>query len=135
MVKIGIKILFSLLILALGAAASYGVVYYWVYHDVGSSLNANVLKGQLTANQDAGQVQQQLKDLGFSFQSGDFHALNTASSTSYKSSVLNGFEPQKQDQPKDKAFYFYDTSGAAYYVNVKDDNTVDPTSIVPLISE
>ncbi len=135
MLKIGLKILLSVLVMVVGAGVSYGVVYFWVYHDVGSALNANVLKGQLTANQDASKVQDQLKNLGFSFQSGDFHALNTPNSTSYKSSVLNGFEPQKEDAPKDKAFYFYDHAGAAYYVKVKDDNTVDPTSIVPLISE
>ena len=84
------KVLFSILVLVAGAVTGYLVVYFWILNDVGSVLNASVLKGQVISNQEANKVKDQLQALGFSVPESDFHALDTPTSTSYKSNILEG---------------------------------------------
>lgn len=131
------KILFSILILVVGAVSGYLVVYFWILNDVGSVLNASVLKGQVISNQEAKSVKDQLQSLGFSVPDSDFHALDTPSSTSYKSNILEGnqLEPAKEAK-KEKGFYFRDgEDGEAYYVQADEQGKVDPARVTRLIQE
>lgn len=132
------KALFSLLIIIVGAVSGYLVVYFWILNDVGSTLNASVLKGQVISNQEAKSVKEQLINLGFSVPENDFHALDTPSSTSYKSNLLEGNELEKTEaqEKKEKGFYFRnEEDGEAYYVQTDESGKVDPSRITPLIQE
>lgn len=129
------KLFLSLLVLMLGVGIGYGMVYSWVYYDLGSRFSISSFKGQILNEQQSKDVQSQLQNLGFDIDSGDFHSLNNAASSHYKSSVLNSFEPEESEAPKEKGYYFYDKQGGAYYVEIGEDGKVDPGRVTPLLSE
>lgn len=132
------KVLFSVLMLVVGAVTGYLVVYFWILNDVGSVLNASVLKGQVISNQEAKSVKDQLQVLGFSVPDSDFHAMDTPSSTSYKSNILEGneLEPVEGEAKKEKGFYFRDDEdGEAYYVQADETGKIDPSRVTRLIQE
>ena len=118
------KILFGFFVVVIGAVVGYGSVYSYVYYDLGSRFSISALKGQIVSEKQSAEIQQQLKGLGFEIDSSDFHDLNAESSSHYKSSVLNSFEPGKTEAPKEKSFYFYDKNGAAYYCSLDQEGKV-----------
>jgi hypothetical protein len=132
------KVLFSILVLVAGAVTGYLVVYFWILNDFGSVLNASVLKGQVISNQEANKVKDQLQALGFSVPESDFHALDTQTSTSYKSNILEGnqLESAEEEGKKEKGFYFRDSEdGEAYYVQTDNSGNIDPSQVTRLIQE
>lgn len=118
------KIIFGFFVLVIGAVLGYGAVYSYVYYDLGSRFSISALKGQIVSEKQSQEIQQQLEQLGFEIESSDFHDLNAGTASHYKSSVLNSFEPEKTEAPKEKSFYFYDKNGAAYYCTLGQDGKV-----------
>lgn len=129
------KLVFSLFLLVVAAIAGYLAVYYWTFHNFNQVLDVSVLKNQIVANQEASEVKDQLKDLGYSFDDENFHQLNGPSASSYTTDVLGGYEPVPvpEGTETENGYYFYDDQGMAYYFTVNEDSQINPESIIPLM--
>lgn len=129
------KLIFSFFLLAVAAVAGYLIIYYWTFHNFNQILDVSVLKNQITANQEAGEVKDQLKDLGYLFDDENFHQLNGPSASNYTTDVLGGYEPVPvpSESVTESGYYFYDDQGMAYYFTVNEDQQVNPDSIIPLM--
>jgi|CXWL01.1.fsa_nt_gi hypothetical protein len=139
------KLVFSFFLLVVAMVAGYLVVYYWTFNNFGDVLNVNLLKNQIIANQQADEVKNQLKDLGYSFDDTDFHQLNGPSASNYTTDVLGGYEPVPlaEGNPTGQGYYFYNhpedapndpDDEVAYYFMLDENGQVDPESIVPMIN-
>lgn len=130
------KILLGAVVLIMVAVVAYLVTYWMTFNKFTDVFDVSVLKNQIIANQQADEVKDQLKELGYSFEEEEFFRLDDpGESTRYFSDVLGGYEPEKiEDQvPEERGYYFYDKNGQAFFFSVGEENVVDPDSFVPLI--
>lgn len=131
------KIFTMVIGIVIAAVVGYLAVYWWVFKNFNEVLNVGALKNQIVSTQKAGEVKDQLKELGYDFKESDFYQLNSPTSTNYRANVLDGYEPKKieSEEVKDEGYYFYDKNGEAFFFEVDADNRIDIDSLVPLITE
>jgi len=105
---------------------------------MGNVFNLNALRNQVITTQEAGDVKDQLRGLGYDFSDRDFYQLTSPSSKTYKANVLDAYEPKEvpeEELPEEDSYYFYDEGGNAYFFEVDENGDVDPESLIPLIVE
>jgi hypothetical protein len=113
--------------------ASYWITYWWTYRGMDEQFSLQALRGQVTAEQTASNVQSQLRNLGYDFKPQEFFQLNNPSSSSYKANVLNAFKPEPQESlDAPEGFYFYEEDGQAYYFELDENGEIDRDSFTPL---
>ena len=126
----GVFVVLALIVLLI---ASYWAVYWWTYRGMADQLSLEALRGQVSSQQTASNVQSQLRELGYEFDPQEFFQLNNPSSSSYKANVLNAFEPEPQENEEaPEGFYFYEEDGQAYYFELDEKGEIDRDSFTPL---
>jgi len=119
------KLLFGFVLVLLVAVMGYFLVYAWMYHDLAGVMSLKTLRGQVLVNDQADQMAQELRGMGYSFPAENMNPLHRPTDTVYRADVLNAFEPEElEDAELPEAYYIESEQGPLYVTRDEDGEVV-----------